>query len=213
MIADSYHPMEIFGYRKDTDDPSLAPARATLNSYATDLLITLHVSATAPDRDGRNAYFQLAREGKSESWVRTYIVLTDDNNHLFENLGYACSSRTAIESLRLYPSLSYENTPDYCRKAVALTGVVTAIQYRLHETENHYVRTEPRLLSYSPDAEGDGGRLVRIANDELVGLILDRPTEWEQIADIVIERQTDDAVMVASVLDSPDARPLTKGIL
>lgn len=216
LILESVFPVEIYGSKISIHDDSLDTAWETLDSYATDLLIYLHMSATASNND-RTGFFLLAHEGKSEEWVRSYIVLVEDCDGMFssDRLHYGCTSRTAADSLSLYPELSYENTPSYYRGITALTGVVTTIQYRLKDTEGHYSHTGGRLLSYTIDRDSRYGddKLVRITSPELTHLILSRPEDWERIADIVVERKTDDTAFIRSILDGASMQPMTKGVL
>jgi len=194
-------------------------AAETLSGYSTPMLIELHMSVVSDDERSANLYH--ACYGKSEGWVRTYLMLTYDNKELFsgDRLNEGFKSHGATNSLSLYPTLQFENTAAYYRKVLALTGVVSNIQYRLSENEGHYCHykknAKPRLLSYSIDPEDEEGidRIVRIASDDLVDLITSRPEDWELISDIVTERDTDDVALILSVLDGAGAQPLAKGIL
>lgn len=206
-------PEEAYGYALSRDAER---NRDTLNSYTTDLLITLHHSATTSNAKEKNHIYMFASENKNEAWVRTYLTLAEDYEHLFHrHYHLVCQKATAVNSLSLYPTLKEQNAPSYYMQAVALTGVVTAVQVRLGDTESQYEHDNARLLSYSPDPDDETGidHLVRIANDDLVELVLERPGDWERIADIMVERYTDDVALIRSVLDSREALPLTKGML
>lgn len=193
-------------------------AADTLCGYSTPMLIELHMSMISDDK--RSANLMYVCYGKSEGWLRTYLMLTYENKNLFsgDRLNQTFKSHGATNSLSLYPTLQFENTAAYYRKALALTGVVSNIQYRLSDTEGHYGHykgAQPRLLSYSEDPEDDEEieRIVRIASDDLVDIIMSRPEYWELISDIVTERATDDVDLILSVLDGVESRPMAKGIL
>lgn len=194
-------------------------AADTLSSYSTPMLIELHMSIVSGDE--RRANYIHACYGKSEGWLRTYLMLTYEHGELFsgDRLNEGFKSHGATNSLALYPTLQFEDTTSYYSKALALTGVVSNIQYRLTENEGHYghykKNAKPRLLTYSmdPEDEHDIDRIVRLTSDDLVELLMSRPEDWELISDIVTERNTDDVGLILSVLDGTDARPLAKGIL
>jgi hypothetical protein len=205
--------------RDDSHASKRQLAADTLGGYSTPMLIELHMSMISNDE--RSANLMHACYGKSEGWLRTYMMLTYDNECLFsgDRLNEGFKSYGATNSLSLYPTLQFENTASYYRKALALTGVVSNIQYRLTENEGHYWQyrknARPRLLSYSMDPEDkeEIDRIVRITSDDLVDLIMNRPEDWEAISDIVTERDTDDVDLILSVLDGTESRPLAKGIL
>lgn len=217
-IVDACSPSEILGYETSTRDPEFALARTTLNTYSMSMLIELHMMQVEDDE--RRANVLQAKSGRSESWVRSYLALTYTDRDMFlDRLGHAFNSDTATTSLSLYPTLKFEDTDEYYEKALALTNVALYIQYELHENEGFYGRyfqnANPRLMSYSIDPADEEGsdRLARIASDDLVELILSRPKDWERIAGVVIDRETDDVSLIVSVLDASLAADLDKGIL
>lgn len=219
LIAALMHQLERNWLTYDSGTSKRKLAATTLSNYSTAMLIELHMSMTSDDE--RSANLMHACYGKSEGWLRTYLMLTYENEYLFsgDRLNEGFKSYGATNSLSLYPALQFENTAAYYRKALALTGVVSNIQYHLSDTEGHYGHykgAQPRLLSYSEDPEDDEEieRIVRIASDDLVDLIMSRPEDWELISDIVTERATDDIDLILSVLDGGSiSRPIAKGIL
>lgn len=203
----------------DTYADKIKLAAETLNSYSTPMLIELHMSMTSGD--DRSGNLMHACYGKSEGWLRTYLMLTYEHSELFkgDRLNEGFKSNGATNSLALYPTLQFEDTPGYYLKALALTGVVSNIQYRLTDNEGHYghykLNAKPRLLTYSMDPEDEHNidRIVRLTSDALVDLIMSRPEDWELISDIVTERNTDDVDLILSVLDGTESRPMARGIL
>lgn len=202
---------------EDEDDPTyrpgkLATALAVLNSYSTELLTLLHDAAIARD----TSYFMMARGGKDEIKLKTFIKLAEEYAYLFEGrLHNVCQINVAVESLKLYPALLREDSVDYYAKAVALTGVVTTIQHVLSETEGEYVQGNGRFLSYFPSNDDYfmNERLVRVTSEKLVSLILSHPEDWQRIADIVTKRETDDAEIIRYLLESEGSDTLTEGKL
>lgn len=207
-----------FIYDESREDKTRVAA-ATLSTYSTPMLIELHMSVVSGDE--RRANYMHACYGKSEGWLRTYLMLTYEHGELFsgDRLNEGFKSHGATNSLALYPTLQFEDTNSYYSKALALTGVVSNIQYRLTENEGHYghykKNAKPRLLTYSldPEDEHDIDRIVRITSDDLIALIMSRPEDWELISDIVTERNTDDVGLIRSVLDGTGSLPIAKGIL
>jgi hypothetical protein len=218
VIIDACRPADLLGYVTSTWNEEFALARTTLNAYSMPMLIELHMMQVEDDE--RKANVLQAKSGRSEEWVRTYLALTYADDEMFsDRLHYAFNSDTATTSLSLYPTLKFEDTDEYYEKATALTKVVLSIQFELHENEGFYGRyfqnANPRLISYSidpADEEGDD-RLARIASDDLVELILSRPEDWERIAIIVVERETDDVELIVSILDASPVHDLAKGVL
>lgn len=209
MIGDNTHPIEVFGFSIATDDPKLYTPRKRLATYSQYLLITLHHAAKTPSHR-YNAFYMFANEDRDEGFINTYCLLADNEEKLFDaDWGYVSTIETAVHSLGLYPELDRRNRR-YEDQAIALTGVVTTIQRKFPNTESQYGHKDAKLLRYVPmaDAYGDpdtadeGDTVVRLANDELAQLVIERPDEWERIARIVVEREADDVEVIRSVLDA-----------
>lgn len=221
MVGEADHVMNVLRGGSDAHARSLATTRATLSSYATDLLIELHMTANEPERDNVKATYRFAKEGKSERWVRSWIMLREDHDHLFagDRHYHVGGVEAFINSLALYPELTYEDTDEYYQKVLALTGVVNAIQYALKDSEGYYYNytedAHPRLLTYSMDPADNEGidKVMRITSSDLAELILSRPDDWERIAQIVTERETDDVEFILSILEGNGIFPISNGAL
>lgn len=220
MLADVMFPPEVYG-EIGLDNPLLEPAHKALGSYTDDFLTDLYASAVA----SANTHWMLAFHGKSESWIKTYRVIEESNQRLFDSdtsysnatTHYDMGIRSEVNSLVMYPELPYEDTEDYYHKVVAITGVTVAIQRGLPDTEAYDSSSHrnARFLSYTVDPADTEcvDKIARITSDDLVELILSRPDDWVRIADIVVERETDDTRLIRMILDGNDTLPLTKGII
>lgn len=172
--------------------------REGLNKYSDELLVKLLTHAQKDDTS--NGAFLLAVEGKTEEYMHTYLALHGDKYDLiFETgRGYSFNLPEAVDSLAEYTQLPYEHSDDYYQKAIALTGVVAAIQYKIPYEENGQA-ANAQYLSYSPAP--DSKWTARLSNNYLVDFILERPDQWEEIADIITTRHTQDPDVIQPILD------------
>ena len=218
-IMENIHPVEIFGYSLTTDSPQLDTARKALESYSQYLLITLHSASKSPSHR-YSAFFNFAHEGKDEDFVNTYCLLTDHEDKLFDNdWAYVCNIETAVKSLALYHDLKVSER-GYEQKVIALTGAVTMIQGQRPATESQYSHDDAKFLRYikledtygDPETADEGDTVVRLANDDLAQLIMERPDDWERIVRIVLERDTDDTEVILPIINA-DVSSLSSGTL
>lgn len=203
-----------YSYDPDADPVSLVDSRRTLDSYTTELLADL--LGTDDDEYTRNGNTLHVYNGRPEQWVRTYLKLTDTWNRFDGGTEYhTLSIHEAVDSLRFYPELSDEGTPEYDQQVIAITGVTIAIQYGFPATESRVDHTEARLLAYQTggDADSTFGRLVHLANPALAGLVIRRPEQWTTIAQVITERGTDDAELIESILDGNGVFEVANGAL
>lgn len=196
--------------------PNETLMRATLASYSTALLARLHHGATTAIIPEMTLDYLFANEGKSEEWINLYHHVVETSYS--EEGKTCCSPRAAVNSLSLYPAMS-DDPATYYRQATALTSTVTEIQDALMtehpEVTKRLVNSEAerRILSYADSDDNGRTRLVRLANDHLVNLILDHPDKWEEITNVIIQRLTDDVDIISSIIDSQHSRPLSAGTL
>jgi hypothetical protein len=188
--------------------------RNRLAAYRDEVISRLH--ANSQPQTGDNKAFLYVNKGASEEDLMNYLVLSEGNlshERLFElGKGYCFNLRDAVRSLHAYPQLTYECTEDYFQKVIALTGVVTAIQSE-QPNERHWESHENgRLITYTPAPRYGKEQLARLTSDDLIDLILEQPERWEQIADIVAARGTDDTILIRSVLDS-ETQSIRDGLL
>jgi hypothetical protein len=166
-------------------------SRDRLEAYSDELIHKMHAAMSDISHPATNA-FVLAGKGKSEGYISTYLHFKEEANN-YATAGLLYTVEEAISSLSQYPQLKYENTPEYYRKAVALTGVIAAIQH--HDQIN-----DERFITCTPDPAEAHKVLAHLTNSNLADLILENPAQWEHIAELVTERQTDDADFIRSVL-------------
>jgi hypothetical protein len=204
----------LIGLTLDHKNPLVMPFRETLEKYSNDLIAKLHANVQSTE-GGKGAFF-LIDKASSEERLTNYLALFESGqNHerIFETgRGYSFNLLDALNSLSTYPQLQYENTENYYQQITALTGVVTAIQSEI-PTERHWDdHSNGRLISYTPNPEYGRQQLARLTSDDLIDLILEQPERWEQIADIVVARSSDDVRLVRSILNS-DASAIAEGKL
>lgn len=204
-----YKPLSI-GINPD----DLISLRNKLATYRDEVIVKLH--ANAQHQTGHNKAFLSVNKDASEEDLMNYLVLSEgDQAHerLFElGKGYCFNLPDAVRSLHTYPQLSYEYTEEHFQKVIALTGVVTAIQSELPDERHWEDHSNGRLITYTPSPRFGKEQLARITSDDLIDLILEQPERWEQIADIVAARGTDDTVLIRSVLDS-ETQSIRDGLL
>lgn len=203
------HNMEQRYYRTGTAQPvevtdlhglEARAFREQLATYSADLVEKMFIAARDIDHPASGA-FSYVREGKSEGYIRTYFALNEpQHDKIFDfNPQFILSVPDAMNSLSTYQQLQYEDTPAYYRQAVALCGVVTAIQSSVPNEEHGNIK-DARFITYTRRPEDQNAFLARVTSDDLVGLILDHPTKWEAIAEIITTRRTDDAEFIRSIL-------------
>lgn len=161
-----------------------------------------------------NGAFILVDEDKSEEYLMSYLYLSEDEDDyakIFEaGRGFSFNLPDAVNSISAYPQLEDEKgSEDYYLKVKALTGVVTAIQHRVPNEDNWGDHRDGKFLMYTQKGED---QLARINNGRLINLILEYPERWEQIADIVVDRRTDDANLIRSILTS-ETNAMSEGTL
>lgn len=188
--------------------------RNRLAAYRDEVISRLH--ANSQPQTGDNKAFLYVNKGASEEDLMNYLVLSEGNlahERLFElGKGYCFNLPDAVRSLHTYPQLSYECTEEHFQKVIALTGVVTAIQSE-QPNERHWESHENgRLITYTPAPRYGKEQLARITSDDLIDLVLEQPEHWEQIADIVAARGTDDVDLIRSILNS-DTSSISEGAL
>lgn len=212
LFSRSSYPPEIFGNSIDSYHPSVMPFREKLENYSDELIGKLHKSAHSTDRS--NGTFLLVDEDKSEEYLLTYLALHgNDYERIFDTgRGYSFNLPDAVNSLAAYRQLPYEHTDEYYQKATALTGVVTAIQYKIPRESHWEDHSEARYVTYTPNPENEEESLARIASDDIIELILERPERWTQIADIITERATTDTSLIRSIINS-DTSSISEGTL
>lgn len=179
-----------------------AKLRAGLQKYNDELLIKL-LDRTKRSDSSKDAFI-LAIQGKSQKYVNKYLALHgDDYDLIFTPIqpgGFSSKIHNAVNSLDTYPQLPYKHTDEYYQKAIALTGVVAAIQDKI--PDEHSTSTESTFLTNSLIGKnGEYQLLSRLTNDDLVNFILERPEQWKEIADIITTRQTQDPETIREVLD------------
>jgi len=193
-----YKPLSI-GINPD----DLLAFRNSLAAYRDEVIGKLH--ANAQHQTGDNKAFLHVNKGASEEDLMNHLVLSEGDlahERLFKlGAGYNFNLPDAVRSLHTYPQLSYECTEDHFQKVIALTGVVTAIQFGLPDERHWESHDNGRLITYTPSPRYGNEQLARIASDNLIDLILERADRWEQIADIVVARATDDTTIIRSVMD------------
>jgi len=181
----------------EIDDNKL---RKGLHKYNDELILKL-LDCTKRTDSSKEA-FLLAAEGKNQKYVNKYLALHgDDYDLIFTTTQpgeYSSKIHNAIGSLDTYPQLPYKHTAEYYQKAVALTGVVAAIQDKIPNEDS----TSSVFLTNNIVQKNDGYHLIsRLTNDDLVDLIIERPEQWKEIADIVTSRQTQDPEIIRGILD------------
>lgn len=176
--------------------------RKQLATYSAELVEKMFTAARDIDHPASGA-FSYVREGKSEGYLRTYFVFNEpQHDKVFKfdpRSRLRISIPDAIDSLSAYPHLQYEDAPAYYQKAVAICGVVAAIQSDV-PNEKHGNVQEARFITYTPRPEEQDTYLARITNDDLVDLILEHPDKWEDIAEVITTRQTDDAEFIRTII-------------
>jgi hypothetical protein len=212
LFSLSSFPPEIYGNSIDSYHPLVMPFREKLENYSDELIGKLHKSSQSTDRS--NGTFLLVDDDKSEEYLLTYLALHgNDYERVFETgRGWSFNLPDAVNSLATYRQLPYEHTDEYYQKATALTGVVAAIQHKIPKESHWEDHSEARYLTYTPNPEDEEESLARITSDDIIELILERPERWTQIADIITERDTTDASLIRSIIDS-DTSAISEGTL
>lgn len=193
---------------------NLLAFRNRLAAYRDEVISKLHTNAQ--HQTGDNKAFLYVNNGASEEDLMNHLVLSEGDlahERLFElGKGYCFNLPDAVRSLHTYPQLNYECTEAHFQKVIALTGVVTAIQSE-QPNERHWESHENgRLLTYTPAPRYGKEQLARITSDDLIDFILEQPECWEQIADIVASRGTDDTSIIRSIMDS-ETTAIAEGML
>lgn len=195
------HPAEFPFPDEDCDTCDTPVLRQTLDGYSDELL---HALISHQMGDGRgNGIFLSAHDGKDEAYVRTFfsILFSAELDRLFEEVGRNRNFlyRHAAASAALYKTLPYEDSPEYYRKASALTGAVLTIMRVARETGVYPTENEAPLLTYYND---NHVYLACITSDTLAEFVCEHPDYWEQIAEIAAYRKTTDPHIISAVLNS-----------
>jgi hypothetical protein len=92
-------------------------------------------------------------------------------------------------------------------QCIAILAVTEALD------DHAYFNDVALPLKYTPNAGDNDNDHTLLQGDDLIALILERPVDASEIADIIIERQTSDVALIREIMSQDDSRALNSGIL
>lgn len=139
-------------------------------------------------------------------WGQESEAVVNECLTFFPYLPGSYRGREVISPLHRYKQLpEVDDYSDVDEEWKAKMIALLSVTVKVHDSPARYTATGVIRTPKGNDAP-------MMNNDDLVELILEHPQDADQIANLIIERNTNDAAQIAAVLESP-TKPLSKGTL
>jgi hypothetical protein len=179
---------------------------STLTGYPDDLLTKLdHHFAN----DSHGTYFTAMAIDKKATHSFVNEVIAFGSNFQTDSTELAHCLIRSLHHYEQLPSMEdYSLAPKEVQtQCIAILAVTEALD------DHAYFNDVALPIKYTPSAGDNDSDHTLLQGDDLIALILERPLDSDEIADIIIERQTSDVELIREIMSQDDSKALNSGIL
>jgi hypothetical protein len=179
---------------------------SALVDYPDDLIAKLDHHFTS---DSHGTYFTAMAIDKKATHSFVNEVIAFGANFQTDSTELAHCMIRSLHHYNQLPSMDdYSLAPKEVRtQCIAILAVTEALD------DHAYFNDVALPLKYTPNAGDNDSDYALLQGDDLIALVLERPLDASEIADIIIERGTSDVELIREIMSQDDSRALNSGIL